>query len=110
MVTYVTEFVSQGVDLNGRQLPVAALPILATQTIASATTSASCTNALQNNTQLIRITTDTTVSVNIQVTGVTGSGPTATTTNMRMAANQTEYFSLPLNPITAYKVAVIANS
>jgi hypothetical protein len=107
MVTYVTEFVSQGSDLNGRQLPVAALPILATQTIASSTTSASSTNAFQSPTQLIRITTDTTVSVAIGP--YTGTGVlTATTTNLRMAANQTEYFSVPGN--SGYKVAVIANS
>lgn len=100
-VSYITEFVSQGVDLNGRQLPVAALPILRSTTIAIGATSASGSTLL-NNTQLIRVNTDTTMSVTVS------SGPTATTSGMRMAANQTEYFNIPAGQ--GWQVAVIANT
>lgn len=106
-VLYITEFVSQGVDLNGRQLPVAALPINSNQTLAVGGSSAS-SSSLQNNTQLVRLHTDTTCSVNVStVTSATGA-VTATTTNFRMAANQTEYFNVPNN--NSYKVACISNS
>jgi hypothetical protein len=100
-VLYVTEFVSQGVDLNGRQLPVAALPINTSQTVAIGVTSTTSA-AFLNNTQLVRLHTDSVCSVNVSTT------PVASATTFRMAANQTEYFNVPGG--AAYKVAVITNS
>lgn len=59
-------------------------------------------NILNNNTTLLRINVDTACSIEI------GVNPTASTVTARLAANQTEYFSVP--PNSGYKVAVISNS
>ena len=101
-VLFITEYVSQGVDLNGRQLPVAALPILAQQAVTISTVSLS-SSSFQTNTQLVRLHSDTVCSVNIS----SGATAASVTTNMRMAANHTEYFNVPSN--SSYRVAVIAN-
>src|SRR5579862_7000168 len=97
---YVTGFVTQGMDLNGRPLSVATLPVTEQQTVSITATTVSST-AFQNNTNLVRLHSDTTCSFSF------GTSPTATTTNARMAANQTEYFSIPGG--LSYKVAVISN-
>jgi hypothetical protein len=105
-VLYITEFVSQGVDLNGRQLPVAAFPNTASQTVAISASSAS-SGFFQNNTALVRLQSDTVCSV--VVAGIaTGTSLTATTTQMRMAAGVAEYFNIPSGG--TFKAAVIANS
>lgn len=54
------------------------------------------------NTTLLRINVDAPCSIAI------GTNPTATTVNARLAANQTEYFSIP--PNSSYMVAVVSNS
>jgi hypothetical protein len=51
---------------------------------------------------MVRIHTDAICSISF------GTAPTATATNRRLAANQTEYFGVPLGG--SYKVAVISNS
>lgn len=99
---YVTEFVSQGMDLNARAMPIAQLPVSRDQTPVSVSGSSQTSSSFLNNTGLVRLHTDAICSVAF------GTSPTATTTNMRMAANQTEYFAVPQNG--AYKVAVIPNT
>jgi len=56
----------------------------------------------QSATRYVRLHSDSICSVLI------GSNPTVTTSNGRMAANQTEYRSIPQG--VGYQVAVIANS
>ena len=106
-VLYITEFVSQGVDLNGRQLPVAAFPNTASQTVAISVSSAS-SSTFQNNTGLVRLQSDTTCSAVIAIPAAGSTSLTATTTQMRMAAGVAEYFNVPIG--NSYKAAVIANS
>lgn len=54
----------------------------------------------------------TTKTVRIQVDGIAsikfGTAPTAATTNKRMTAGQTEYFTVPAGQ--AYKVSAITNT
>lgn len=58
--------------------------------------------AFNTRTKFVRIHTDAICSL------AWGLNPTATITNMRMAANQTEYFGVP--EAGSYKVAVISNT
>lgn len=97
---YVTEY-NNAAFING-VIPVAAEPQNAQQTVSIGGASGATVNAFQNNTQLIRLHTDAICSV------VFGGTPVATSANRRMAANQTEYFSVPLS--SGLKVAVITNS
>lgn len=98
-VLYVTEFADVG-HLSG-VIPVGLEPANTTQAIAiGGTTTASA--AFANNTNMVRIHTDAICSISF------GTAPIATATTRRMAANQTEYFAVPLG--AAYKVAVISNT
>lgn len=99
---YVTDYTSQGLDGNGHEMPVAFTPHNQTQTVAIGASSAQTANAVSNNSTLIRVHTDSVCSINI------GVNPTAAATGPRLAANQTEYFTCPLN--SGYKVAVIVNT
>jgi len=58
--------------------------------------------ALNKNTTLLRINVDSVCSIAI------GPNPIATVLKARLAANQTEYFSVPSN--LNYQVAVISNT
>lgn len=59
--------------------------------------------AFQNNTRLVRIHTDAICSI------VFGTAPTAVAqTQKRLAANQTEYFGVPMG--MSYKVAVVTST
>lgn len=101
-LVYVTEFVSQGTDPNGKMQSSAQMPFTATQTITASASSAQTTNAFQANTTLVRIHNDTTNAVNIRF----GANPTAiANSDPRVAANQTEYFTVPQS--SNLKVAVI---
>jgi hypothetical protein len=105
-VLYITEYTAQGSDLNAHEMPVAQLPVNAQQTVAVSASSASSV-VFQNNTGLVRLHTDTVLSM-IVAAATSGTTLVATTTNARMAANQTEYFAVPRG--SAYLVAAIANS
>lgn len=59
-------------------------------------------NAFNANTRMVRLHTDAICSIDF------GKAPTATTAKSRMAANTTEYFSIPLG--ASIKVAVITNT
>lgn len=98
---YITEFNLQGTDVRGRVTPAATLPTNGTQRLAIGGSSVQ-SNALADTTNLVRIHTDAVCSI------LVGSNPTATTSNMRMAADSTEYFSVPAG--TSLKVAVISNT
>jgi hypothetical protein len=100
-VLYVAEFNSIGGQGN---FPVQAaeVPPIAEQTVAIGGSSAACTNAFNKNTAFVRIEVDAVCSIAFC------TAPTATTGNMRMAANTTEYFSVPAG--ANYKVAAITNS
>lgn len=101
---YVAEFVSGGGTGN---FPLAAAQVapLAEQTVAIGGASAQCTNPFSVNTTLVRVHVDAICSIAF------GTNPTATTSKMRMAANQTEYFAIPaVPPGSNYKIAVITNT
>jgi len=96
----ITEFIHLGTDTGGNKLPAVQMPPIATQNITIAGASAQATNALNAETGIIRLRTDTACAVLI------GSDPTALITSLQMDANTTEYFTLPQGP--ALKIAVIA--
>jgi hypothetical protein len=96
---YITEFSNPGY-VNG-VIPTGMEPGT-DQTPVAISGSSAQSAALKNNTQLVRLETDSICSVTF------GTNPTATANNRRLAANQTEYFSVPLS--SSFKVAVITNS
>lgn len=75
-------------------------PPIAEQTVAITGASVQCTNAFNSKTALIRLKTDAICSIAI------GTNPTATTSTMRLSAEDTEYFSVSPN----MKIAVISNT
>lgn len=96
-VLYITEYPVTNL-LSGSGLPTEPG---ADQTVAIAAGSAQSTT-LKNNTQLVRLHTDAICSVAF------GSNPTATATNRRLAAGQTEWINVSVN--SGMKVAVITNT
>lgn len=97
---YVTEFGASGAVGNFAIGAVQQQPI-AEQTVAIGASSAQSA-AFNANTTIIRLQADAICSVEF------GANPTATTGKMRLAANQTEYFTVP--PNSGWKVAVITNT
>lgn len=98
---YVTEYAKQGRDASGFPMVVADEPAVANQTVAISVSSvqSSAFNAL---TKFVRVHTDAICSIEF------GTNPTASSTTRRLAANTTEYFSVPQG--ASYKVAVITNT
>ena len=96
---YVSEFNFIG-GTGNRPVQGVQTPPIAEQIVAIGGSSAAVTNAFNANTNSVRIAVDTTCSIAF------GTAPVATTGNMRLAGNQTEYFTV----IPGSKVAVIANS
>jgi hypothetical protein len=98
-ILHVTEFSEQHVH-GGRQVAqinsgtVDQTPVTFTTTTASA--------AFAAGTVMVRIHTNAICSIAF------GTAPSATTSNFRMAADQTEYFGVPLG--AAYKVAAVSNT
>lgn len=99
---YITEYGSPGRFLATGVVPVGLELMLADQTPVTISGSHAESATLNASTQLVRLHTDTICSVKFAVT------PVATTSNRRMAANQTEYFAVPQN--SGFKVSVIANT
>lgn len=99
-VLYITEYADMAQTVRGGA-QIAQSPALAAQTVAIAGASAqsSAFNAL---TTFVRVHTDAICSI------VISTNPTATATSKRMAADQTEYFGVPVGQ--SYKVAVISNT
>lgn len=98
---YVTEFAWQGQDGNNAFMPIPLEPPLAGQTVVVGAGSLQ-SSAFNANTTYIRIHTDSICSIAF------GTNPTATDSTRRLAANATEYFSVPKGQ--SFKVAVIVNT
>lgn len=98
---YITEIATQGQDGNTKQIILPQFPPLAEQTVAIAAGSAQSA-ALNASTTMVRLHTDAVCSVAI------GANPTATAANMRMAANTSEWVSIPRG--SSPKIAVITNT
>jgi len=96
---YVTEF-NAGGGVSNFPLSAAQQTPVAEQQVNYAAGSTQ-SNTFNINTTLVRIHTDSICSIEF------GTNPTATITKARMAANQTEYFSIP--PNSGWKVAAIIN-
>lgn len=102
---YISEYshvASVGVSYGPASAPGQAPlePALADQALASWP---EASNAFQPGTTLVRVHTDSICSI------VFGQGsPSATTSNKRLAANQTEYFGVPAG--ANFKIAVVANT
>lgn len=101
---YIEEFsnVAEAGNLVGPALTTAQaakFPSITGQTVAIGGASTQ-SNAFSATTTLIRVSTDAICSILI------GSNPTAVTTRMRLAANQTEYFGVRPGD----KIAVISNT
>lgn len=100
-VLYITEYAELPIGPAGRigQMPME--PPVAEQTVAIGAGSIA-SSAFNAKTRFVRLHTDAICSV------LFGTAPTVTAVSGRMAANQTEYRSVPLG--AAYKVAVITNT
>jgi hypothetical protein len=83
----ITELRDLPVDANGRTILCAKLPAVTQQQVTFTTTTASA--AFSADTRFVRVHTDSACRVAF------GDAPTATTTSMRMAAGQTEFFAVP---------------
>lgn len=93
---YVAEFERP----RNQWVNIANQPPVAEQTVAISGSSTQCANPFNAKTAMIRVETDSICSISI------GTNPTAATTNMRMNANDCEYFSVSPN----MKIAVISNT
>lgn len=96
---YISEYARLTLDSRGF-LSAAEGPPVAEQVLD--TTGTHLSAAFNLGTRFIRVHTDGVVSI------LMGAAPTATTANGRMAANQTEYFGIPVG--AGYKIDVIANT
>jgi hypothetical protein len=96
-VCYISEFASIA-NVTGAN--IAMMPPIAQQTVAIGAEADS--NAFNAATRYIRVHVDAICSIAIGVT------PTATTSMLRMSAESTEYFAVPLNG--GYKLSVITNT
>ena len=97
---YVAEFSEVGRRLDGLE-QIAKMPPLAEQRVAIGGASAASA-AFNASTSIIRVHTDAICSISI------GAAPTATTSMIRLAADQTEYFAVPKGK--SYKIANISNT
>lgn len=96
---YITEFSESGFGQVARGLPIASLPAITTQTRTVSGTSAQ-SSAFNAKTKVIRVHTDAICSI------LVGADPTATTSNMRLPADHTEYFAVQPGD----KLAAITNT
>lgn len=94
---YVSEY-ARGTLTSGSFMPSAEEPALASYVLDTAGTHLSAT--FNADTRFVRVHTDGIISYKF------GTAPTATTSDMRMAANQTEYFGV----VKGHKIDVVANT
>lgn len=100
-VAYIAEYAElMPPSAPGGRGQIAMQPPLAEQTVAIGAEADSA--AFNAQTKFVRIHVDAICSIQF------GTAPTATTSTMRLAANQTEYFAVPLG--ANYKVSVITNT
>ena len=97
---YITELLDLGKSHSAGAGQMAKLPAMAEQTVAIGAGSVQSA-ALNRNTRFVRLMADSICSVAV------GASPTATATNMRLAANVPEYFEIS-GPTRL--IAVIANT
>lgn len=100
-VLYITEYAELGIGAAGRVGQMPRAPFVAKQTVAIGGASVQSA-AFNAKTRIIRLHTDAICSVAVD------ASPTATATDARMAANQTEYYDVSLLP--GGRVAVITNT
>lgn len=94
----VTEFQMLGRDLHGSPLPAGYAPPLTIQNV-TFTATAGTSAAFAADTKFIRVVTDFDARI------VFGESPTATSSDMLMAAGQAEYFGVkPGDKISAIEV------
>lgn len=98
---YISEFTWQGQDGNAHNMAMPLEPQLANQTVVIGAGSLQ-SSAFNAQTTYIRVHVDAICSIEF------GTNPTATVNTRRLAANQTEYFSVPKGQ--SFKMAVIANT
>lgn len=96
-VLYITEYSTLPFS-GGHPLNMVQEPGYTDQTVAIGSSTQS--SAFGGNTRIVRLHTDAICSV------LFGTNPTALTTSKRLAANQTEYFSV----VPGQKVAVVSNT
>lgn len=96
-VVYISEFAAIA-NVTGAN--IAMMPPIAQQTVAIGAETDS--NAFNAATRYIRVHADAICSIAV------GTSPTATTSMLRMSADSTEYFAVPLNG--GYKLSVISNT
>ena len=97
---YVAEFATVGGTSNFG-VAGAQVPPIREQSVTISGSSVAVASAFTTNTRFIRVHADAICSIAFGLT------PTASVANMRFAANQTEYFSIPQ---PNQKLAVISNS
>lgn len=100
---YITEFAAMPRDHEHTPIPAGELIPVATQAVTFSTSTQS--TALNAKTRFVRLHTDAICSFKA------GSNPTATTSDTRMNANQTEYFAVRAADVAAgLKIAVVSNT
>lgn len=99
-ILYITEYSGLMPSPMGHAAQVPMEPPLATQAVTYTTHAES--NAFNAKTRLVRLHTDSICSF------VFGSAPSATTSDSRMAAGQTEYHGVPFG--ASYKVSAVSNT
>ncbi len=97
---YIAEIELLGLDAHGAEIMAPKMPPIVEQTVAIGMSSAPCTNAFTTRTRFVQIGTDAVCSIAF------GVAPVATTSNQRMAANETRFVTVN----SGDKIAVIANS
>ncbi len=104
-VLYISEFAELAIGPAGRVGQVPQQPPIVEQAIAEGGSSVQ-SSAFNASTRIVRLHTDGICAIEF------GTNPTAvvagTTGTARMAANQTEYYGVPVGGL--YKVAVIAST
>ena len=98
---YIKEYGQIGKDLNDLTQQAGLEPAIAEQ-VMTITGSSTQSAALNSLTKLVRIHTDAVISYKV------GINPTASNTSARMAANSTEYISVP--HASGFKIAIISNT
>jgi hypothetical protein len=96
---YIAEVSDLGIDTLGRIVMAPVMPPAVEQTVSIGGSSAQ-SNAFGSSTTFVQIHADSICSIAF------GANPTATTSNQRLAANDTRFYAV----VAGEKVAVISNS
>lgn len=100
-VLYIAEFAQLPI-YQGNNVPAPEMPPIAEQTVAIGAEADSA--AFNAKTRVVRVHTDAICSIAF------GASPTATTSNARLAANSTEFFSVRPDLTPGLKLSVITNT